>query len=69
MRAVMELRWGEVLAAAPARRPGYVEAAGSVGRRFTRDGEEWVAFTDAGLETLAVYGGPGHSRGCSGCGE
>jgi hypothetical protein len=67
MRAVMEMRWSEVLAAAPERRPGYVEAAGSVGRRFTRDGEEWVEFTEVALEALAGYGGPGH-RGCRGCG-
>jgi hypothetical protein len=65
---MMEMRWGEVLAAAPERQPGYVEAAGSVGRRFVRDGEEWVEFTEAGLEALAGYGGPGHSGGCSGCG-
>jgi hypothetical protein len=71
VRAVIEMRVKEVLDAAPRRPPGYVEATLGAGRRFERDGEEWIGFEEEALRGIKTRFGTGESGpigGCSGCG-
>lgn len=67
MRTMIRMRVAEVVAAAPMRRPGYLQAVMGAGRQ---DGE-WVEWDDETYQALRAQFGTGEAGpegGCSGCG-
>lgn len=71
MMTLTQMRVAEVLAAASARRPGYVAAAMAAGRRFEQDGQDWIEWTEEAFNSLrSAFGGADGPPigGCGGCG-